>query len=100
MYLREVSTSLLPPFTSITHKSCESCEKSTDVEFVNVTLIAVVIGLLTISLDYLQRDKLLTFLEETAKGEADWEECVPYVKGTKRGKVYEDDDELPHGARG
>ncbi|GMR53465.1 hypothetical protein PMAYCL1PPCAC_23660 [Pristionchus mayeri] len=47
-----------------------------------------------------QRDKLLTFLEETAKGEADWEECVPYVAGTKRGKVFEDGDELPHGTRG
>lgn len=47
-----------------------------------------------------QRDKLLTFLEETAKGEADWEECVPYVRGTKRGKVYEDGEELPHGTRG
>jgi tropomodulin len=39
-----------------------------------------------------QRDKLLNFLEETAKKEADWEEHVPYNAGVKRGKVYEDEE--------
>ncbi|GMT28438.1 hypothetical protein PFISCL1PPCAC_19735, partial [Pristionchus fissidentatus] len=41
-----------------------------------------------------QRDKLLNFLEETAKGEVDWEENVPFVKGTKRGKIFEDGEDL------
>ncbi|VDM97258.1 unnamed protein product [Onchocerca ochengi] len=32
-----------------------------------------------------QRDKLLVFLEESAKQEADWEEWVPFSPGIKRG---------------
>lgn len=36
-----------------------------------------------------QRDKLLLYLEESAKQEEDWEECVPFSPGIKRGKIYE-----------
>ncbi|VDK71401.1 unnamed protein product [Litomosoides sigmodontis] len=36
-----------------------------------------------------QRDKLLLFLEESAKQEEDWEEWVPFSPGIKRGKIYE-----------
>ena len=32
-----------------------------------------------------QRDKLLKYLEEQAKGEKDWEEVVPFNPGIKRG---------------
>ena len=34
----------------------------------------------------MQREKLLSYLEDAAKTEADWEESVPYVAGTKRGQ--------------
>jgi hypothetical protein len=37
------------------------------------------------SLDTYNRDKLLKHLEETAKGERDWDEAVPYAPGVKRG---------------
>lgn len=40
-----------------------------------------------------QREKLLQYLEETAKKEEDWVEHVPFSPGTKRGKVYEPKDE-------
>lgn len=33
-----------------------------------------------------QREKLLQYLEETAKKEEDWIEHVPFSPGTKRGK--------------
>lgn len=32
-----------------------------------------------------QREKLLSYLEETAKKEQDWEEYVPFSPGVKRG---------------
>lgn len=44
-----------------------------------------------------QRDKLLKYLEEQAKGEKDWEEVVPFNPGTKRGKVFEPKDQ-PEGS--
>ncbi|CAK8681529.1 tropomodulin-1-like [Clavelina lepadiformis] len=37
----------------------------------------------------LDREKLLDYIEEEAKNLEDEEEFVPYVSGTKRGKVYE-----------
>lgn len=46
-----------------------------------------------------QRDKLLKYLEEKAKGEKDWEEVVPFAPGVKRGKVYEKEDELEEGQK-
>ncbi|VDN53698.1 unnamed protein product, partial [Dracunculus medinensis] len=36
-----------------------------------------------------QREKLLSYLEETAKKEQDWEEYVPFSPGVKRGKVFQ-----------
>jgi tropomodulin len=33
-----------------------------------------------------QREKLLNYLEESAKNEKDWEEHVPFSSGVKRGK--------------
>lgn len=36
-----------------------------------------------------QREKLLAYLEDTAKKEKDWEETVPFSLGVKRGKVFE-----------
>uniref|UniRef100_A0A915B3W9 Tropomodulin n=1 Tax=Parascaris univalens TaxID=6257 RepID=A0A915B3W9_PARUN len=40
-----------------------------------------------------QREKLLLYLEETAKKEQDWEEPVPFSPGIKRGKVFEPKEE-------
>lgn len=40
-----------------------------------------------------QREKLLLFLEESAKKEEDWEEPVPFSPGIKRGKVFEPKEE-------
>uniref|UniRef100_A0A7E4V0U7 Tropomodulin n=1 Tax=Panagrellus redivivus TaxID=6233 RepID=A0A7E4V0U7_PANRE len=40
-----------------------------------------------------QREKLLNYLEDAAKKEADWEECVPYSPGVKRGTVFTEKDE-------
>ncbi|VDN17954.1 unnamed protein product [Gongylonema pulchrum] len=40
-----------------------------------------------------QRDKLLLYLEESAKQEEDWEELVPFSPGVKRGKIYEPKEE-------
>ncbi|VDM41064.1 unnamed protein product [Toxocara canis] len=40
-----------------------------------------------------QREKLLLYLEETAKKEKDWEEPVPFSPGIKRGKVFEPKEE-------
>uniref|UniRef100_A0A158R5Z0 Tropomodulin n=1 Tax=Syphacia muris TaxID=451379 RepID=A0A158R5Z0_9BILA len=40
-----------------------------------------------------QREKLLKYLEETAKKEEDWIEHVPFSPGTKRGKVFEPKEE-------
>ncbi|VDK17324.1 unnamed protein product [Anisakis simplex] len=40
-----------------------------------------------------QREKLLLYLEETAKKEQDWEEHVPFSPGVKRGKVFEPKEE-------
>uniref|UniRef100_A0A1I7YYL8 Tropomodulin n=1 Tax=Steinernema glaseri TaxID=37863 RepID=A0A1I7YYL8_9BILA len=45
-----------------------------------------------------QREKLLKFLEETAKNEADWEEAVPFSPGQKRGKVYQNKEDEEQGA--
>ncbi|XP_071497533.1 tropomodulin-1-like [Diadema antillarum] len=39
------------------------------------------------------RQKLLDFLEKKAREEKDWEENVPFVRGQKRGKVYENKKE-------
>ncbi|MFH4976394.1 hypothetical protein AB6A40_003103 [Gnathostoma spinigerum] len=47
-----------------------------------------------------QREKLLQYLEETAKKEEDWEEHVPYCPGVKRGKVYEPKPEEVKPAKG
>jgi tropomodulin len=47
-----------------------------------------------------QRDKLLKYLEEQAKGEKDWEEVVPFAPGTKRGKVFEPKDQPDEGTEG
>ncbi|KAK0424034.1 hypothetical protein QR680_008468 [Steinernema hermaphroditum] len=44
-----------------------------------------------------QREKLLQFLEESAKKEEDWEEAVPYNPGVKRGKVWQAKDEEEKG---
>ena len=41
---------------------------------------------------FVQRDKLLSYLEDSAKNEADWEDCVPFVSGQKRGKIFEDEE--------
>lgn len=40
-----------------------------------------------------QREKLLKYLEETAKEEKDWEEAVPFKTGIVRGKVYEEKED-------
>ncbi|TKR96934.1 hypothetical protein L596_010879 [Steinernema carpocapsae] len=40
-----------------------------------------------------QREKLLKFLEDSAKNEEDWEEAVPFAPGVKRGKVFQSTDE-------
>lgn len=34
-----------------------------------------------------QRDRLLKYLEESAKKEKDWEEVVPFSPGVKRGII-------------
>uniref|UniRef100_A0AC35FCP3 Tropomodulin n=1 Tax=Panagrolaimus sp. PS1159 TaxID=55785 RepID=A0AC35FCP3_9BILA len=48
-----------------------------------------------------QREKLLNYLEESAKNEKDWEEHVPFSSGVKRGKVYEEgEDGLVGGGSG
>ncbi|MCP9260352.1 Tropomodulin [Dirofilaria immitis] len=41
-----------------------------------------------------QRDKLLLFLEESAKQEEDWEEWVPFSPGIKRELDLDDEDDL------
>lgn len=38
-----------------------------------------------------RRENLLKFLEDQAKSEKDWEDVMPYSAGTKRGKVWEGD---------
>ncbi|KAI6242418.1 Tropomodulin [Aphelenchoides fujianensis] len=39
-----------------------------------------------------QKEKLLKYLEDSAKNEKDWEESVPFNPGVKRGKIFEEDE--------
>ncbi|KAI6210395.1 Tropomodulin [Aphelenchoides besseyi] len=41
-----------------------------------------------------QKEKLLKYLEDSAKNEKDWEDAVPFNAGVKRGKVFEESENL------